>query len=111
MTTDELRTDAARRRALAQASACPKCQGAGGRYPTCYRCADSTEDHECPDWVPCGMCAGAKVLPDAAALTSAARDELLTDWVAWWQGRAFRESGWVDEGKDLALRFEALEAP
>jgi hypothetical protein len=42
--------------ALKKVGRCEMCGGEGKRYPTCYRCSDSTDDHECPDSEPCRSC-------------------------------------------------------
>ena len=43
---------------------CRSCFGRGMRDPTCFRCDDSTEDHECPPEVTCGACKGSGDNPE-----------------------------------------------
>lgn len=41
---------------------CEKCGGHIEYYPKCERCADSTDDHECPSMAQCEGCASARRL-------------------------------------------------
>lgn len=57
----DLVTTAEERAKVAQ---CRSCFGRGMRYPTCFRCNDSTDDHECPPEVTCGSCNGSGNNPE-----------------------------------------------
>lgn len=115
MTTDGLRQDADRREREAKAAKCRACGGRGGLFPSCPRCDDSTDDHACPDWVTCVVCAGAGVAVDAAALRSAGRDRLLADTLVWLEGADFFDRNEfrinTTMQQELLARFAALEAP
>ncbi len=49
---------AAMREVLEMALRCARCHGTGQYEPTCSRCDDSTEDHECPGPRKCEFCDG-----------------------------------------------------
>lgn len=49
---------------------CRRCSGDGEYLPTCFRCDDSTDDHECPGPRACGEC-------EQTGLTKDAREALV----------------------------------
>lgn len=57
-----IKTTAEERAKMAQ---CRSCFGRGMLDPTCYRCGDSTDDHECPPKVTCQVCKGSGDNPEA----------------------------------------------
>lgn len=49
---------------------CQRCNGSGRYSPACYRCDDSTDDHECPSSRECEPCKGKGSSAEALALAS-----------------------------------------
>lgn len=44
---------------------CRRCNGDGEFLPSCFRCDDSTDDHECPGPRPCSTCEQTGLMEDA----------------------------------------------
>lgn len=51
---------------------CRRCDGSGRYHPPCYRCDDSTDDHECPPSRDCETCKGKGLVAEALAFASLA---------------------------------------
>lgn len=91
---------------------CRSCFGRGMRDPTCFRCDDSTEDHECPPEVTCGACKGSGDNPEVRLIlndldTLLAENEGLSGVVRALSGA---EAACIAERKRLLAERESLRA-